>query len=71
MSNWHYQLMYHDSGEGYYAIHEYFPFMDSNETVWTSNPITVTGESVEDIKWCLKAMLDDIDKHGVKNYESR
>lgn len=70
MSSWHYQLMYHDS-DGHYAMHEYFHLGDSDHTVWTSDPITLTGDSVEDIKWSLKAMLDDIEKHGVKDYESR
>lgn len=62
--------MHHDS-DGYYAIHEYFHLGDSDENVWTSNPIAVTGDSIEDIKWSLKTMLEDIEKHGVKDYESR
>lgn len=70
MSSWHYQLMYHDS-DGHYAMHEYFHLGDSDDTAWTSDPITVTGDSLEDIKWSLKTMLNDIEKHGVKDYESR
>jgi len=69
MSNhWHYQLMRHQDnfGEEYYAIHEYFHMDDGD--AWTENPVTVTGESIEDVKKSLMLMLGDIDKHGVKNY---
>jgi len=41
--------------------------MDDGDA-WTENPSTVTGESVDDLKWSLKAMLDDIEKHGVMLY---
>ena len=69
MAHWHYQLMRHltDKGETYYAIHEYFPFDDG--TALTSNPVSIDGETKSDIVWMLKAMLGDIEKHGVKDYE--
>jgi hypothetical protein len=54
-------------GEEYHAIHEMFPLDDGD--AWTENPVTVTGESVEDVKWSLMAMLHDIEKYGVKNYD--
>ena len=70
---WHYQLMYHKhekptrfESEGYYAIHECYPMEDGY--VWTSEPVEVTGESIEDVKKSLLLMLQDIDKHGVKDY---
>ena len=72
MSHWHYQLMYHKYStpylgeEGYYAIHEYFVMGD--EPGWTLDPCEVTGNSVEDVKKSLLLMLNDIDKHGVKDY---
>ena len=72
-STWHYQLMYHKvdmssfvDGD-YYAIHEYYPSEDGDG--WTEQPITVDGESVEAVKQVLQAMLEDIEKHGVKDYE--
>ena len=73
MSYWRYQLMYHKNGEpiglleeeGYYAIHELY---ELNGTSWTKDPVEVTGESVEDVKESLLLMLNDIDKHGVKDY---
>lgn len=74
MSHWHYQLMYHKyeepdeiDGEGYYAIHEYHHMFDNDG--WTVNPVTVSGESIEEVKEILTLMLNDIDRHGVKNYE--
>jgi hypothetical protein len=73
MSYWHYQLMYHKhenpatfEGDGYYAIHEYYNMDDGDG--WTENPVELTGESVEDVKKSLLLMLNDIDKHGVKDY---
>lgn len=73
---WHYQLMYHkpeqEGWEGYYAIHEYYPaaiFPEGEQDGWTENPCDITGDSVEDVVWILKAMLHDIEKHGVKDYE--
>jgi len=70
MSHWHYQLMRHltSDGETYYAIHEYYP-MESGDA-WTETPCQVDGESKSDIVWMLQAMLGDIDKHGVKDYDA-
>jgi len=65
MGHWHYQLMIHDDGT--FAIHEYFHMDDGDG--WTENPVSVTGESIEDLKKSLMLMLGDIDKHGVKDYE--
>ena len=53
-------------GEGYYAIHELYEFGEGDD--WTESPVEVTGESVEDVKKSLLLMLNDIDKHGVKDY---
>jgi hypothetical protein len=70
---WHYQLMYHKYdkpvlGElGYYAVHEYYEMDDG--PAWTNNPVTVTGDSIDDVKKALMLMLNDIEKHGVKDYE--
>ena len=71
---WRYQLMYHKrknpadfENEGYYAIHEYYS-LEGGDT-WTIQPVEVTGEDVEDVKKALLLMLNDIDKHGVRDYE--
>ena len=72
-NTWHYQLMYHKVDMksfvdgGYYAIHEYYP-MEGGDG-WTEQPIPVDGESVEEVKQMLQMMLEDIEKHGVKDYE--
>lgn len=73
MGHWHYQLMYHKyekplyDEDGYYAVHEYYEMDD--DPAWTENPVEVTGNSIEDVKKSLLLMLQDIDKHGVKDYE--
>jgi hypothetical protein len=54
-------------GDGYYAIHEYYTMKDGDG--WTEEPVEVTGEDIEDVKKSLLLMLNDIDKHGVKDYE--
>jgi len=64
MRHWHYQLMIHPDGS--YAIHETYPLDEGD--AWTENPVSVTGESVEDVKKSLVMMLNDIDRHGVKEY---
>lgn len=64
--HWHYQLMKQNfSGEDYYGIHEYYPDLEGGDA-WTEEPVAVTGESIEDVKWALEQMLKDVDKHGVK-----
>ena len=66
--------MYHKYDEpilgedGYYAVHEYYEMDDGDG--WTENPVIVDGNSVEDVKKMLLLILKDIDKHGVKDYES-
>lgn len=68
-NHWHYQLMRHrdDDSEPFFAIHEYYPTEDGDG--WTESPVFVDGESVEEVKQVLQMMLEDIEKHGVKDYE--
>ena len=70
MSHWHYQLMKHTTPHGceFYAVHEYYE-LDTGPS-WTENPVTVDGESKSDVVWMLKAILGDIEKHGVKDYDA-
>ena len=71
---WHYQLMRHltSNGETYYAVHEYYVDVEgiNGQELWTESPVSVDGESKSDVVWMLKAILNDIEKHGVKDYES-
>lgn len=62
---WHYQIMRHSDQQ--YAVHEYYPTEDGGG--WTEEPIKIEGDSVEDIREQLKMILNDIDNHGVKDYE--
>jgi hypothetical protein len=64
-NSWHYQLMKH--GEDNYAIHEYYNMKDG--PAWTENAVTITGDSIEDVKKSLIMMLNDIDKHGIKEFD--
>tara|TARA_B110000908_G_scaffold40649_1_gene49314 strand:- start:1218 stop:1424 length:207 start_codon:yes stop_codon:yes gene_type:complete len=67
MSKWHYQLMKRNfDGEDNYAVHEYYRLDDGD--VWSHNPVEIDGESVEDVKKMLQMIIDDIDKHGVKDF---
>ena len=36
--------------------------------MWTEDPVDITGEDIEDVKKSLLLMLQDINKHGVKDY---
>ena len=67
--DWHYQLMKHVKGdeEVWYGIHEIYP--TEGKGGWTEEPVRVMGESVPDIRWQLKAILNDLDKHGVMDYD--
>ena len=62
---WHYQLMKHTGieGEVFYAVHEFY-----EGGGWTVEPVRVMGEDKANIKWLLEAILEDIEKHGVKDY---
>ena len=65
---WNYQVMAHqddDINEPYYAIHEYYQDFDC----YTENPVSIDADSVEGLKWILRTMLEDIEKHGIKEYK--
>ena len=70
-STWHYQLMRHKTewGETCLAVHEYCPIESGD--AWTEAPvfIDVNCKSVEEVKNVMMMMLEDIQKHGVKDYE--
>ena len=62
---WHYQLMKHtELDEVWYAVHENY-----SSGGYTVEPVRVMGEDKEGIKWMLEAILKDIEKHGVKDYD--
>ena len=65
--SWHYQLTRHTEPDGkvWYAVHKNYYRSDS----YTVEPVSIKSEDKEDIKWMLEHMLEDIEKHGVKDYE--
>ena len=68
-ATWHYQLMKHKTEHGceFYAVHEYYDLEEG--PAWTENPVTVDGDSIDDIRKMLICILKDCDTHGVKDYE--
>ena len=73
MGKWHYQLMHHTHDEmgredDFYAIHEYYHLGD-NENSWTEYPVTIQGDSPEEVKEILLMMLAALEANGVKNYD--
>jgi hypothetical protein len=71
MSGWHYQIMQHkaDGGETYLAIHEYYTLHDGQES-WTLKAVPIEAESVSDLRIALLNILQDIEKHGVRDAET-
>ena len=67
MSSWHYQLMRHveKTGAVWYGVHEIY----GKGLGYTLDTVSVDGESKEDVVWQLKAILNDIDKYEVVDYE--
>ena len=63
---WHYQLMKHSDGS--LAVHEYYTSAVFGDG-WTKEPVSIIGDDVDDVKGVLQMILNDINKHGVKNYE--
>lgn len=51
-----------------YAVHEVYYELGEG-MVWTVDPITISGDSIDDIKWELQTILEDIEKHSVLNLE--
>ena len=66
--SWHYQLIRHTEPDGkvWYGVHKNYYRSGSSYTV---EPVNIQSDDKEDIKWMLQAMLMDIEKHGVKDYE--
>ena len=63
--SWHYQLIRHTEPNGnvWYGVHKNY------SGSYTVDPVNIKSEDKEDIKWMLEHMLEDIEKHGVTDYE--
>lgn len=60
MTTWHYRIMRSvHQGEAHYGIHEVYVDDAGNVKSWTENPVTVAGESVEEIQRVLMRMAGD------------
>ena len=66
VNTWHYQLMRHK--DGYLAVHEFYP-SDHGGGSWTEEPVCIGGNDINDVKKAIQIILNDIDKHGVIDYE--
>ena len=64
--SWHYQLMRHRDKS--LAVHEYY-ISEDGSIQWTKNPISIVGDDIEEVKESIQMILNDIDRHGVKDYE--
>jgi len=66
--SWRYQAMRHveENGEVWFGIHEYYHTASGSS--WTEKPVDVEGGTVEDLRWTLNAMLDDLDKHSIEDW---
>lgn len=69
MSYWHYQLGFttDPDGERFYGIYEIYKDSRGCVEKITENPISIAGESKDEIIDIMKLMVKDIHKHGVFN----
>lgn len=66
--SWNYRAIEKEyKGEKYYEIHEVY--YNDNGTIYamSENPDVPYGETLDDLKWSLQHMIDDIGKHEVLN----
>lgn len=78
MSNWRYQIFRRKvskedrkwlESDYMYGIHEYYPKTEERGAGWTVNP-EVHGETVKDVENQLHFMLGDIERYGIKDYDT-
>lgn len=71
MSSWRFQVFRStaDSGEVFYAVHEFYTMHDGKEG-YTARPITFEAESVSDLRMALLNALRDLERHGVRDFET-
>lgn len=72
MGTWNHRVMRHAAGTDneYLAIHEvYYDNEDGKEKLgWTQNPISVSGENLDELRWVLERMLRALD-HPILEYK--
>jgi hypothetical protein len=60
--SWNYRLLAKKNGDNvYFQIHEVY-YTDKKPTSYTSNPITIGGENLEEVAWSLKKIKKALKK---------
>jgi hypothetical protein len=63
---WNNRIIQHEKdGTVYYSVHEVFYSKNGGINGYTEEPITILGETVEDVKTQLEMIMTDIEKHEV------
>ena len=63
---WNNRIVKHDEhGSVWYSVHEVFYNENGGINGFTEEPITILGETVEDVILQLQIIMKDIEKHGV------
>jgi hypothetical protein len=63
---WNNRIVKHEKDDTvWYAVHEVFYNENGGINGYTENPITIVGDTVEDVKSQLEMIAKDIEKHEV------
>jgi len=63
MSKWNHRVVKTKDGvDDWYVIHEVFYDKDGNVDGMTKQPVSVGGNTIEELKWTLTKMLESLDK---------
>ena len=68
LKHWNFRIISHvtDKGEKWLGIHEVYYDEKEKPQCYSSDPQSVMGESIEDIKWFLSSMKKALDKPILK-----
>ena len=63
---WNNRIVKHEKDDTvWYSVHEVFYHENGGINGYTEDPISIVGETVEDVKSQLKMIMKDIEKHEV------
>ena len=63
---WNNRIVKHEKDDAvWYSVHEVFYNDNGGIKFYTENPITIFGETVEEVKSQLEMIMKDIEKHEV------
>jgi hypothetical protein len=69
VSHWNFRIvksLHQHGGETLYSIHECY-YADDGTIGWTENPVAVTGDTPEDIRWTLEKMAQALDRPVIED----